>query len=32
MADGRAHDVDCLAEAQYLEWSYWDNLRKLLGG
>ncbi len=32
MANGRLLEGDCLAEAQFLEWSYWDNWRRLLGG
>jgi len=29
---GRPLDAECLADAQYLEWDYWDKLKNLLGG
>ena len=29
---GRPLDSDCLAEAQFLEWDFWERMKKLLGG
>ncbi|WP_176011558.1 hypothetical protein [Victivallis sp. Marseille-Q1083] len=29
---GRPIDADCLAEAQFLEWDYWERLKTMFGG
>jgi len=29
---GRAIDVDAMAEAQYLEWDYWQKMSKTING
>lgn len=29
---GREIDAECLAEAAFLEWDYWEKMKALLGG